>query len=459
MNINNLFRQQLRFQSISFLLLFLIVLGLVAYAGHHYNIRSDWTEVKRNSLSQASKDLLKTLDKPINFQVFASDNEALRKPISDLIDRYRASYPSIQVSFVNPEIEPSLARKLIIRTNNEVIISYANASEHLNQHNEQAYTNALQRLARSEDRFLVFISGHGERRPHGEANHDLLDWANHLASKGINSIAQSLIDRPKIPDNTAALVIASPAIDFLDAEINIIIDYLNGGGNLLWLTDPGSLYKLEPLARYLGLTFKNATVVNPNTQLFGISDPRITLISKYPFHEITKDFEVMTLFPQARPITINKQEQWHSSAILQSLPRSWAETGELSGSLRYDSDSDIKGPVTIGVALTKTLTSDKQASAKNNEPINQQRIVVIGDGDFLSNQFLANAANLDFGLHIVNWLNHDDRFITIGAKTAPDLKLTLSSVQQAVIAFGFLIILPLLFAGSGALIWMRRRRR
>jgi ABC-type uncharacterized transport system involved in gliding motility auxiliary subunit len=458
-NINNLFRRQLRFHSTSFLLLFLVILGLLAFMGKHYNIRSDWTTTNRNSLSQTSKNLLKTLDKSISFKVFASENEALRKPISDLIDQYRAEYKPIHVSFINPELEPGLARELSVRTNNEVIINYANSTEHLNQHNEQAYTNALQRLARSEERYLVFVSGHGERNPHGMANHDLQDWAKHLSSKGINSIAQSLIDRPKIPDNTAALVIASPAIDFLEAEINTIIDYLNGGGNLLWLTDPGSLFKLEPLARHLGLTFKNATVVNPNTQLFGISDPRITLISKYPFHGITKNFEVMTLFPQARPITINKQKQWHTSAILQSLPRSWAETGKLSGSLKYDIDSDIKGPVTIGVALTKTLSSDGQTTTNNDDSTNQQRIVVIGDGDFLSNQFLANAANLDFGLHIVNWLSHDDRFITIAAKTAPDLKLTLSSTQQAIIAFGFLIALPLIFAGSGAVIWMRRRKR
>jgi len=469
MLINRQSRQQLRLQSMSFLLLFLVSMGLLAYLAQHYNIRSDWTNTHRNSLSKASLDLLNSLDSPLSFRVFATENETLRKPINDLINQYRHAYPATQVRFINTDKEPSLTREQGIRANGEVIISYGDANEHLIQHSEQAYSDVIQRLARNGERFLVFISGHGERSPHGVANHDLSDWAKQLGSKGFNSITQNLIDRPKIPDNAAAVVIASPAVNFLEAEVKLIIDYLAGGGNLLWLIDPGSMFQMEPLAQYLSLEFINATVVDPSTQLFGISDPRITLISKYPFHEITQNFEVMTLYPQARPIKIKSPSDWQAQAILQSLPRSWAETGKLAGTLRFDSATDVKGPITIGVALTKTLKSDtltstaltsaKEPGDHSLQGNSMQRIVVIGDADFLSNQFLGNAANLDFGLQIANWLSHDDSLIAIPAAIDVDSKLNLSSIQQVSIAFGFLIILPLIFAASGAAIWLRRRKR
>ena len=84
---------------------------------------------------------------------------------------------------------------------------------------------------------------------------------------------------------------------------------------------------------------------------------------------------------------------------------------------------------------------------------------MIGDGDFLSNTYLGNAGNLDLGLNIVNWLSHDEDYIDIRIKSAPDTSLELGRIAQGVIGLGFLIGLPLLLLLTGAIIWLRRRRR
>ncbi len=83
----------------------------------------------------------------------------------------------------------------------------------------------------------------------------------------------------------------------------------------------------------------------------------------------------------------------------------------------------------------------------------------LGDSDFLSNAFLGNGGNVDLGLNLFNWLNHDDQFITITARTASDVNLELGRAAQAIIGFGFLFGLPLLLLATGAGIWWRRRNR
>jgi ABC-type uncharacterized transport system involved in gliding motility auxiliary subunit len=88
-----------------------------------------------------------------------------------------------------------------------------------------------------------------------------------------------------------------------------------------------------------------------------------------------------------------------------------------------------------------------------------QRVVVIGDGDFLSNTYLGNAGNLGLGLNIVQWLSHDDASLDISIKSAPDTSLVLGKVAQAVIGLGFLFGLPVLLLVTGILIWLLRRRR
>ncbi|MDH3980953.1 MAG: ABC transporter, partial [Gammaproteobacteria bacterium] len=75
------------------------------------------------------------------------------------------------------------------------------------------------------------------------------------------------------------------------------------------------------------------------------------------------------------------------------------------------------------------------------------------------NPYLANAGNLGLGLNTVHWLSHDDAFIDIRVRTAPDTTLVLGKTITAIIGLGFLIGLPLLLLLCGVGIWLRRRRR
>ncbi len=99
------------------------------------------------------------------------------------------------------------------------------------------------------------------------------------------------------------------------------------------------------------------------------------------------------------------------------------------------------------------------ALTKPNVDNREQRIVVVGDSNFLSNAYLGNGANAELGLNIFNWLSHDDQLISITATTASDIKLELSKLAQMFIGFGFLFVLPLLLIASGTFIWWRRRQR
>jgi ABC-type uncharacterized transport system involved in gliding motility auxiliary subunit len=87
----------------------------------------------------------------------------------------------------------------------------------------------------------------------------------------------------------------------------------------------------------------------------------------------------------------------------------------------------------------------------------QQRAMVIGDGDFLSNTYLGNSGNLELGIRLINWLSRDDAFITIPAKIATDTQLEMSGTTLGIIGLGFLFVLPLLLLGTGIMIGWRRR--
>ena len=128
------------------------------------------------------------------------------------------------------------------------------------------------------------------------------------------------------------------------------------------------------------------------------------------------------------------------------------------GEIRFDEGTDERaGPLEIGIALTRETETSGDTSGE--EITREQRIVVIGDGDFLSNAYLGNGGNLALGLNIIQWLTHDDAFIAIQPKTAPDQTLVLDRNAQIAISLGFLLALPLALLIAGLAIWLRRRKR
>jgi ABC-type uncharacterized transport system involved in gliding motility auxiliary subunit len=88
----------------------------------------------------------------------------------------------------------------------------------------------------------------------------------------------------------------------------------------------------------------------------------------------------------------------------------------------------------------------------------QQRVVVVGNGAFLSNTYLGNGGNLQLGMAIVNWLAAEDALVAIDPRPAADARVDIGQMTLYAIAFGFLLALPLAFVLTGTLTWWRRRR-
>jgi ABC-type uncharacterized transport system involved in gliding motility auxiliary subunit len=447
-------QRQARLQGSLFLLLFVAVVIMLAWLSTRYSLQADWTASGRNSLSEASTSLLDSMPDDIAISSYATEDESVRRAVSRMVARYQRHKTNISLKFVNPDLEPDTVRDRGISVNGELVIHYQGREQSLKNLTEEGLTNALQRLSRNGDRWLIFLDGHGERKPQGIANHDLQQWGQHLVNKGFKTQSHNLAQNPQLPDNTRVLVIAGPQADLLPGEVKIISEYVEAGGNLLWLTDPGSQHGLEPLAKQLGIQFQAGMIVDPTTRVLGVNDPRFALVATYPHHAITQGFDTITLFPQAVALRLTPPAGWQGHSLLQTAERSWSETGTMSGSIRFDQGSDIAGPLSIGVALSRELPAvDDKDSGK------QQRVVVIGDGDFLSNAYLGNGGNLALGNKIINWLAFDDQLITIPTVTATDKNLQLSSWAQGAIGIGFLFLLPLLLGGAGFFIWWQRRKR
>ncbi len=437
---------QLRVTDAGFVLLFLAVVGLLMWLSQIYHWQFDWTRNGRNTLSEASVAVLERLEGPVSITAFASQRRDLRETLRNLIGRYQRVKPDITLEFVDPDEDPARTREAGIQFDGELLIEYGPRKETVSQHREEQITNALARLSRGRERTAWFLGGHGERDPAGRARPDLGTWTAQLEKRGIRSRRLVLAEEKKIPRDADLLVIASPRGNWLPGEVDQVKAYLERGGNLLWLREPGQGAGLEALAEFLGVEFEPGVIVDPASQQLTRSSATFTLVASYPPHPAVKDFQLATLFPEAGALRVQAPEGWRAETLLETLPTAWAETGKLAGSVAFDPGKDLRGPLTLGVALERERENKLQ------------RVVVIGDGDFLSNSYIGNAGNLDLGMNLLNWLAHDEAYLNIPTRPAPDIALNLSGPWLSAISLGFMIVLPLLLVSTGLVIWLRRRK-
>lgn len=480
MNINPKIKRQLRWKNAFFITLFFCMITGMAWLSLKYEFAADWTTNHVNTPSDATLKLLEKIEDPILITAYVSNSNTVhKKRILDLVGSYQRFKSNINLEFVDPSQNPEIIREKNIRYDGELILSLNEHEEKLEVLTEKKLTNAIQRIARTEERWILFLEGHDERSPYGDSSFDFSIWTQILKSKGLNARGYNLASNSNIPDNTSLLVIADPQKNLLHGEIQILLNYIERGGNLLWLMEPENnqsteFQGMEELAETLGIELVPGMVVDPNTQLLGINDPRFTLIPEYPRNPITENFESMSIFPTSKAIEFFGSEDWESEVLLETLPRSWSETDDTIGDIQFDNGQDIAGPLVIGYSLVRNILPEDEKMElekliseselfdeieEEDTDNKEQRIVVIGDSDFVSDAYIGEAGNMDFAMNVINWLVKDESFINIPTRVRNDTKLELSQTQQIIIGVGFLVVIPIGLLGTGLFIWLRRRNR
>ena len=428
-----------------------IIAGLLLWVNSLYNFQSDWTQGKRNTLSVASIELLERLNKPVTIKAYYDSHSQTREQVRRFVNRYKRFKNDIELEFIDNQLPSDEIERLGFTHLGQLILSYNDKEITLNRLNEERFSGALFKLARQDDAWVVILQGHGERDPFASDNNGFSKLTSELGNVGINVQPLNLLKNSFIPDNTSLLVIAGPRVAYLDAEVDMINDYLKKGGNLLYLRDPSQDITLKQLDALLELKPVDGVIIDANTRLramLGVKHAAVIPVPEFEKHDITNSVKSHGLFPFASGFELTDDSPWQTDVLYYSLPRSWSEVGSLDEQqLSFESATgDTAGPLALGLAMSRQLDG------------NEQRVVVIGDSDFIANGYIGYGANFALALNIFNWLTEDDSLIAISHHAAPDRHLELTDKDVLTIALILLVIIPGLLIATGFILhWLRNR--
>ena len=453
----------------------LIVLGIlvaVNYLSNRQNKRWDLTANRQYSLSDQTVKLLKGLNAPVKFLVFdrAQDLERFRARLNE----YEYQSTQVDVEFIDADRRPVQAKEYEIQNYGTVVLEYMGRRERVTTDAEQDLTNALIKILNPQEKRVYFLAGHGEKDP-ADTNEQTGYSSISGALKRDNYQFEKLVlaQTNMIPENATVIVIAGPATDLLEGEVELLRGYLAKQGKLLVmmeppdLKEPRSFPRLTGLLKEWGVTVTDSIVVDVSgltrVATFPVAAP------PYPSHVITDQFNLITMFPMARAITPADGAPADRTAqpIVQTTPRAWAEVnlatlqGENTDALKPETDKgDLPGPVTLAVAVATPAKTDPAAAEKKDgeEQRNPEtRLAVFGDADFAANGYLGIEGNSDLFMNTVNWLAQQESLIAIRAKEPSDRRLTMTANHIVGMFWLSVVLIPAAVLGAGLLTWWRRR--
>ncbi|HEU4402773.1 MAG TPA: GldG family protein [Candidatus Polarisedimenticolia bacterium] len=450
--------------SAGYVLTVLAVVVLVNFLAVRHNKRFDLTENAAFSLSEQTIKVLKALPREVSVTAFYREVEPTRQKLQDLLQEYHYRSPKLSVRYVDPDTNPGEAKRYGITEYGTIVVESGKQESRTNTGDEESLTNAIIKVTKDRERIVYVTTGHGERSLADGERGGLTLLKGELEKQ--HYTVKPLVLNQGVPADATLVIIPGPQKPLLEAEAKMVGDYLERGGHLFCLQDPGSDPGLQAVLARLGLRVRKDVVIDKVSQLFG-GDARIPMVPADGYdetHPVTKTFRYQTFFPLASSIEIaaTLPEGVTATKLAQTSQYSWGETNDAefkSGHITFDEKSDTKGPVIIGAAATRKMEPKaKSEGAATPPPVSEARLLLFGDSDFISNAYFNASGNGDLTLNGVAWLAEQEDLVSIRPKTSTPRIVILTPAQVRAYFWSIVALAPIAITAVGVGIWARRKK-
>jgi len=437
----------------------LVVIAVVVVANvlaERYNKSYDTTANKRYSLSEQSAKIVKGLKQDATITYF---NQSTRfRDGKDLLEEYKNLSPKVKVEYVDPDKDPQRAREAGVRNFGTAIIQVGAKKEEAKSITEEGITGAFIRDLKSHTRTVCFLSGSGEHQIDDSEREGFSQFKQLLAKDDYETKTIDLLQKPEVPSDCTAVVVAGPTRNYVQPEVDALKKYVEDGGRAFFMLDPplkighSDIADNDALTSVLqswGVTVDKDLILDlsPVGQIFGLG-PQVALVSNYSSQAIVSEIKrTATGFPLARSIEIKNADKTNVEKLFDSSSSSLATTNLSSARVSVQDPNNKKGPLTLAAA--GTYDTGKQSS--------QGRFVVIGSSGWAANRFITFEGNGDLALNAVNWLSSDEDLISIRPKQQEDRRITMTQRQFNGVLVTSQFLLPLIVVVAGFGVWWKRR--
>lgn len=433
------------------ILLVIALLVVVNYIAIKRNKTWDFSQAQTNTLSDQSLKVVQSLKSELKVLFFYKEGtqgaDENRKAFRDLLKKYQDKSNFIRLEFYEVNQHPKLAEDYgVTKGGGLAFVEYEGRKNRLERVDEQEVTQAIIKVTREKSKVAYFVTGHGEA-----------DIEENNEASGMNAL-KLLIENnsftvktwnlptvPVAPADADAILIVGPTQKFADYEIKSLEDYLKTGGNVLIALESGKVTGLEKLLQKVGVKPEYNFVKSSYMGMGFIDGPTLGNVFSLK-SAITKVFgnarDVVRMNWPMHLKTENVPEGITVEAIIKT-----DKNASAFPTPKIDIGNFPQGPFQFGLEINGKWAG----SAKDFQ------MVVYGDAEFFSNQFLYQSLNRDVALNSVSQLTREENLISIAPREVQKTELQMTTAKLG----GFyiaMILIPISLFVSAILFFIRRRR-
>ncbi len=436
-----------------------LILGILVFANlvsEQYFFRIDLTEDKQYTLSDATKNIMKSLENPITVKAYFSENlpPHIAKTKDDfeayLIEYARKSDDNLVYTFINPNENEEKEREAVEAGINPVMINVREKDQMKQQKAflgvvleledrkeiipfmqpgapmEYLLSSSIKKIAVTNKPEIGLMSGYGQASM-GELIQvkTALDVLYDMKSITVN-------DSVTVPENIKTLAVVRPTDTISAGALQQLDSFLKNGGNLFIALnrvngDLNNAYGsaittgIEKWLAQKGLEVRDDFVVDAQCATIGVQQrqgifnftsnvafPYIPIINKFANHPATKGLEAVVMqFASSLNFTPKDSLTTFTPLAFSSENSASMPAPQFFDIQKEWSERDFTAPHQVVAGVLE----QQYASGKRS------RIFVVADGDFpISQSQQVQGDNVNFMVNAIDWLSDDTGLIDLRTK-------------------------------------------
>ncbi|MDQ2086701.1 GldG family protein [Herbivorax sp. ANBcel31] len=434
------------------------------------NVIWDMTEDEMYSIGQQTKTIAGRLDEEVEI-FFLADGDMLRGSAGTgawtwhFLQNYN-QFPNVTVDFIDPDTNPEIISQLqlseTMRIQKEDIVVKSgdkvrriSASELFEStqmgvsfSGEQEVTSAIMYVTSEITPTVYFLEGHRQRDLNDEYRivRELFE-INNFAVRRIDLSFES-----EVPEDAKILVVAAPQVDLSNDERDKLENYLEEGGNAIFLFDPIASDSRFTNFEYILEKYDMALYhdrVKENNEARHLSDRPYHIIpdlgeSELLSHRDPSEFQLV--MPESRSIRLLRKD-----------PEGVTVTPLLTASRDAERNpfGTVEGEEIQGGPIDVAALSEYSGEVES-------KVLVLGNAYFLTDDALEEYAphsqnSLTFLLDCVGEMYEETSDVYVMPKTNFTDTITVDSSSARIITRVVIFGVPILVMLFGIKIWLRRR--
>lgn len=442
----------------------------------------DLTQEKLYTLTDQSKERVKDIDKDVHiyFVGYPDDNADLL-----LAKQYKNANEKIVAEAVDAESRPDLVEKYGIEDTGSsgIIVECGDRSKVLTASDlvtydsttsqtisiaEEKLTSAIISVTTDDIPKVYFLEGYSDFT----LSYNMYYLNAYLQNEITEVATLNILSTEKVPDDCDTLVITSPSQDFNDTTKTAIIDYINRGGNILWLNAAmavsADLPNVNEVLALYGVNPFDVGVIRETTSSRMVANSPDLVIPNLGYSKITEDIYSDGII-LANPTKININED--ALEGLNVVETDLATTSEgayfrtnFNNSSASAEEGEETGSFLVGAELEKTITD---ANEETGESAVTSTLIIYGENYFISDypftqesQYAAiqvSTYNKDLVLNSLAYLSDREEDIT-ARKSTGTVTYTATELQDTIVRI-IIFAVPVIIILVGLIVWQKRRRK